>query len=78
VRSHQSKRRAVSWSAAQWSRIYITRQGLDAISEFLYATVVDVSDRNRRKGCLLVNAILEMEGVDTAMHQQLAKRFHYF
>ena len=63
------------WSAAQWSRICTSRQGLDTISEFLYATVVDVSDRNRRKGCLLVNAILEMEGVDTALHQQLVKRF---
>ena len=64
-----------AWSAAQWGRIRSSRQGLDAISEFLNTTVVDVSDKNRRKGCLLVNSILEMEGVDTELHQQLVNRF---
>ena len=65
-----------TWSAAQWERIRTSRQGLDAISEFLNATVVDVSDTNRRKGCLLVNSILEMEGVDTELHQQLVDGFN--
>ena len=36
---------------------------------------MDVSDKNRLKGCLLVNSILEMEGVDTELHQQLVDRF---
>ena len=31
---------------------------------------------NRRKGCLLVNSILEMEGVDTELHQQLVGKFN--
>ena len=65
-----------TWSAAQWGRIRTSQQGLDAISEFLNTTVVDVSDKNRRKGCLLVNSILEMEGVDTELHQQLVERFN--
>ena len=65
-----------TWSAAQWERIRTSRQGLDAISEFLNATVVDVSDKNRRKGCLLVNSILELEGVDTELHQQLVGKFN--
>ena len=65
-----------TWSAAQWERIRASRQGLDAIGEFLNATVVDVSDMNRRKGCLLVNSILEMEGVDTELHQQLVGKFN--
>ena len=65
-----------AWSAAQWERIRRSRQGLDAISEFLNATVVDVSDKNRRKGCLLVNSILELEGVDTELHQQLVGKFN--
>lgn len=64
-----------TWSAAEWERIRTTKAGLDAISEFLNATVVDVSDKNRLKGCLLVNSILEMEGVDTELHQQLVDRF---
>ena len=64
-----------AWSAAQWERIRTKKEGLDAISEFLNNTVVDVSDKNRRKGCLLVNSILEMEGVDTELHQQLVNRF---
>ena len=38
--------------------------------------MVDVSDKNRLKGCLLVNSILEMEGVDTELHQQLVDRFN--
>ena len=64
-----------AWSALQWERIRTTKAGLDAISEFLNTTVVDVSDKNRLKGCLLVNSILEMEGVDTELHQQLVNRF---
>ena len=64
-----------TWSAAEWEWIRTTKAGLDAISEFLNATVVDVSDKNRLKGCLLVNSILEMEGVDTELHQQLVDRF---
>lgn len=64
-----------TWSAVEWERIRTTKAGLDAISEFLNATVVDVSDKNRLKGCLLVNSILEMEGVDTELHQQLVDRF---
>jgi len=64
------------WSTAQWGRIRSSQQGLDAISEFLNTTVVDVPDKNRRKGCLLVNSILEMEGVDTELHQQLVERFN--
>jgi TetR/AcrR family transcriptional repressor of nem operon len=64
-----------AWSAAQWERIRTTKTGLDVIREFLNATIVDVSDRNRLKGCLLVNSILEMEGVDTELHQQLVNRF---
>ena len=36
-----------TWSAAQWERIRTSRQGLDAISEFLNTTVVDVSDKNQ-------------------------------
>ena len=65
-----------TWSAAEWERIRTSHHGLDAISEFLNTTVVDVSDKNRRKGCLLVNSILEMEGVDTEFHQQLVDRFN--
>ena len=44
--------------------------------EFLNATVVDVSDKNRRKGCLLVNSIPEMEGVESELHQQLVGKFN--
>jgi TetR/AcrR family transcriptional repressor of nem operon len=65
-----------NWSAAQWERIRTSRKGLDAISEFLNSTVVDVYDKNSRKGCLLVNSILEMEGVDTALHQQLVGKLN--
>ena len=57
------------WSEAKFKKIRATHQGLDAIAEFLESTLVNVPDTDRRKGCLLVNTVLELEGVDAELHQ---------
>ena len=56
----------VSRSAATLARIRAEHSGLDAIRAFIDRTLIDVSDRARRRGCLLVNSVLELEGVETA------------
>lgn len=45
-----------------------TRQGLSALEAFLDATLIRIPDAQRRRGCLLVNSVLELEGVDARLH----------
>ena len=45
-----------------------SRNGLDAILGFLELTLVDVSDAERHKGCLLVNSALELDDVDDELY----------
>lgn len=60
-----------SWSLEQFDGIREHSTGLQAISAFLERTLVDVSSAERHKGCLLVNSILELDGVEPALHQQV-------
>lgn len=47
-------------------------EGLDAIRAFLNRSLVDLPDRDRRKGCLLVNASLELEEDEPALHRAVS------
>ena len=47
-----------------------SKQGLAALEEFLRLTMIDVPDAKRRRGCLLVNSVVELDGV----HSQLYRR----
>lgn len=42
--------------------------GLAALRTFLDRTLIQVPDAERRRGCLLVNSVLELEGVDPRLH----------
>ena len=42
--------------------------------EFLDSTLIDVSDARRRRGCLLVNSVIELEGVEPGLHR-IANRY---
>ncbi len=44
-------------------------RGLAALREFLDATLIDISDVKRRRGCLLVNSVIELEGVEPELHR---------
>jgi TetR/AcrR family transcriptional repressor of nem operon len=57
-------------SSASFEKIRAGRQGLDAIQAFISRTLLDVSAANRQKGCLLVNSVLELEGVDARLHER--------
>jgi len=60
------------WTQTQavFSRIRLKRRGLEAIREFLNETLLNVSDTDRRKGCLAVNSALEMAGVNQELHDR--------
>ncbi len=55
-------------SSASFERIRSEQKGLAAIRAFISRTLLDVPAARRRKGCLLVNSILELEGVDRRLH----------
>lgn len=57
-------------SAASFARIRAKHQGLSAIRMFINRTLLDVAATNRRKGCLLVNTMLELEGVDERLYRR--------
>ncbi len=63
-----------SYSARSMARFDAIRKkcsGLAVLAAFLDETLVSVSDRERRKGCLLVNSALELDEVEPALHQRV-------
>ncbi len=66
------------WSEAQFSGTRRDHAGLDALRMFLEKTLVDVSDVARRKGCLLVNSALELEGVEPQLHDVVSAHLAAF
>ncbi len=61
-------------SAAARRRVSETHKGLGALRQFLDSTLIDLSDAKRQRGCLLVNSVVELEGVEPNLHQ-LASRY---
>jgi len=56
-------------SRTAFARIRSEKKGLDAIRAYLDETFVDLSDRNRKMGCLAVNSSLELADVDKELHK---------
>ena len=56
------------WSAARFNSVREQHRGFAAITAFLDDTLVNLSDEDRRKGCLLVNSALEFDGVQPELH----------
>lgn len=50
-------------------KIRAREKGLTAIRTFLDRTLIGPPDSVRCKGCLLVNSVLELEGVDERLHR---------
>ena len=61
-------------SAAARRKVSNTHKGLAALREFLDSTLIDISDARRRRGCLLVNSVVELEGVEPRLHR-IANRY---
>ena len=58
---------------------YRTRlRGLDVVRAFLEQTLVCTSDRGRRKGCLLVNSAIELDGVEPELHELVVSYLREF
>lgn len=57
------------WSINQFTQVRTNHKGLDAVRLFLDRTLVDISNAGRRKGCLLVNSVLELDDVDQELYQ---------
>lgn len=51
-----------------------TRKGLTALRNFLDVTMIKLAPAQRRRGCLLVNSVLELEGVEPQLHK-IANRY---
>ena len=64
-------------SAASFERIRSEQQGLSAIRTFINRTLLDVSATNRRKGCMLVNTLLELEGVDDRLYRRAGQSLEH-
>lgn len=52
-----------------FERLRKDRRGLDVIRGFIDETLIDISDRKRRMGCLAVNSVLELAGVNPELQQ---------
>jgi len=50
------------------ARIDAREAGLDALGAFLARTIVEPTGEERRRGCLLVNSVIELEAVDAGLH----------
>ena len=61
-------------SAAARRKVSETHKGIGALREFLDATMIEVSEAKRRRGCLLVNSVIELEGVKPDLHRR-ARRY---
>ncbi len=61
-------------SVAARSKVSDTHKGLAALHEFIDSTLIDVSEARRRRGCLLVNSVIELEGVEPGLHR-IANRY---
>lgn len=61
------------WSTQEFEAFRQRYRGLDVLRAFLEKTLINVSDDNRRKGCLLVNSALELEGVEPRLHQVVSR-----
>jgi TetR/AcrR family transcriptional repressor of nem operon len=59
------------WSMTQFDKVRQDHRGLDAIRAFLHKTLIDISDSARRKGCLLVNSVLELEDVEPYLYSHV-------
>lgn len=51
------------------TRIRTEKSGLAAIRAFADATIVDIPKQERALGCLAVNSVLELAGVDQELHK---------
>lgn len=63
----------------QMDSINHDQYGLDVVRAFLDQTLVCASDRSRRRGCLLVNSAIELEGVEPELHAKVVaylREFH--
>ena len=72
-----------AWSGKQFEFLRQRHRGLDVLRAFLEKTLINVSNDNRRKGCLLVNSALELEGLEPHLHglvslglEQLEREIH--
>ena len=61
-------------SAVTARGISTKHRGLAALREFLDQTLIDIPAASRRRGCLLVNSVVELEGLEPALHR-LANTF---
>lgn len=60
------------WSMDRFDAIREDVTGLSAVRSFLIETLIDVSDAERRKGCLLVNSVLELDSVEPELYRRAA------
>ena len=58
-----------AWCNKQFETFRQQCRGLDVLRAFLEKTLINISDDNRRRGCLLVNSALELEGVEPRLHR---------
>lgn len=56
-----------------FARIRGEHEGLAAVRAFFDETLIEVSEKQRRKGCLAVNSALELAGVEPRLHRQAGK-----
>ena len=70
----------VAWSARQLDHTHRgdAPRGLRAIRSFLEKTLVSITPEARRKGCLLVNSALELEGVNDDLYRQVLSHLKAF
>ncbi len=61
-------------AAATHERIQASKRGLAALLGFLDATLIEPSSAERRRGCLLVNSVLELESVEPELYE-IAKHY---
>lgn len=57
-------------SQATRDEVSLTHRGLDALEQFLNITLINVSAQKRKRGCLLVNTVIELEGVEPKLYNR--------
>ncbi|MEM1433544.1 MAG: TetR/AcrR family transcriptional regulator [Pseudomonadota bacterium] len=61
------------WTLAAKREIAAEHQGLSALRAFLGATLIGVRAPKRRRGCLLVNSVVELAETEPALHRLAAR-----
>ena len=59
-------------SDRQFETLRQRHHGLEVLRAFLEKTLINVSDDDRSKGCLLVNSALELEGVEPHLYRRVS------